>query len=80
VAIRLAPGASAHAWLTVAMAGNYPASSCQPITAQCLRVYPPAETVPGYAGHDFSACSSAGLSLLTVLPVRSGKALAGITP
>jgi len=80
VAIRLAPGASAHAWLKVTVAGNYPASSCQPVTAHWLRIYPPGETVPGYVEHDFSACSSASLSLLTVLPVRSGGALAGVTP
>jgi hypothetical protein len=80
VAIRLAPGASAHAWLRVTVAGNYPASSCQPVTVHWLRIYPPGETVPGYVEHDFSACSSASLSLLTVLPVRSGNALAGVTP
>jgi len=80
VAIRLAPGASAHAWLKVTVARNYPASSCQPVTAHWLRIYPPGETVPGYVEHDFSACSSASLSLLAVLPVRSGNAIAGVTP
>jgi hypothetical protein len=80
VAVRLAPGATAHAWLQVADAGNYPASSCQPVTAQWLRVYPPGETVPAYAGHTFSACSSASVVQLTVLPVRAGQAVAGVAP
>jgi hypothetical protein len=80
VAVRLAPGATAHAWLQVADAGNYPASSCQPVTAQWLRVYPPGETVPAYAGHTFSACSSASVVQLTVLPVRAGQAIAGVAP
>jgi hypothetical protein len=80
VAVRLVPGGTAHAWLQVTVAGNYPASTCQPVTAHWLRVFPPGETQAGYVGHSFSACSSASPVLLTVLPVRAGKALAGITP
>jgi Protein of unknown function (DUF4232) len=80
VAIRLAPGATAHAWLKVTVAGNYPAATCHPVTARWLRVYPPGETVAGYVGHAFSACSATSTALLTVLPVRSGQGLAGMTP
>jgi hypothetical protein len=80
VAVRLAPGATAHAWIKVAFAGNYPESSCQPVTADWLRVYPPGETVAGYVGHSFSACSAKGVTQLTVLPVRAGQGLAGVTP
>jgi hypothetical protein len=80
VAIRLAPGATAHAWLKVTVADNYPAATCHPVTARWLRVYPPGETVAGYVGHSFSACSATTTALLTVLPVRSGQGLAGITP
>jgi Protein of unknown function (DUF4232) len=78
--VRLAPGATAHAWLQVAVAGNYPASACQPVAANWLRVYPPGETVAGYVPHTFNACSSTSTALLTVLPVRAGQALAGVTP
>ena len=46
VAVRLAPGGTAHAWLKVAAAGNYPASSCGPVTAHWLRIYPPARPRP----------------------------------
>jgi hypothetical protein len=80
VGVRLAPGGTAHAWLQVTVAANYPASSCQPVTADWLRVYPPGETVPGYVDRTFSACSSTSTALLTVLPVRAGKGLAGIMP
>jgi hypothetical protein len=80
VAVTLAPGQTAHAWLKVAEAGNYPASSCQPATAGGLRVYPPGQTEAGYVSHRFSACSSGSAALLTVLPVRSGKGRQGITP
>jgi hypothetical protein len=80
VAVQLAPGGTAHAWVKVAAAQNYPASLCQPVSAGWLRVYPPGETVAGYVGHAFSACSSKGVTQLTVLPVRSGLGLAGVTP
>ena len=80
VAVRLAPGATAHAWVKVSFAGNYPASLCEPVTANWLRVYPPGETVAGYVGHAFNACSATSVSQLTVLPVRIGPGLAGVTP
>jgi Domain of unknown function (DUF4232) len=80
VAIRLAPGGTAHAWLKVATAVNYPASDCQPVTVHWLRVYPPGETAAGYAGQTFTACTSASAPLLTVLPVRAGTGAAGVTP
>jgi hypothetical protein len=53
---------------------------CQPATAGGLRVYPPGQTEAGYVSHRFSACSSGGAALLTILPVRSGKGRPGITP
>jgi Domain of unknown function (DUF4232) len=79
-AVRLAPGHAAHAWLKVAVAANFPSSACQPVTVHWLRIYPPGETVAGYVSHTFSACSSASAVLLTVLPVRAGQGVAGVTP
>jgi Domain of unknown function (DUF4232) len=78
--VRLAPGQTAHAWLKVAVAANFPSATCQPVTAHWLRIYPPGETVAGYVSHTFSACSSASAVLLTVLPVRAGQGVAGVTP
>jgi hypothetical protein len=80
LAVRLAPGASAHAWLKVTIAANYPASTCNPVTADWLKVYPPGETVAGYVSQTFSACDSATAPLLTILPVRAGRGAVGITP
>jgi hypothetical protein len=42
--VKLVAGGVAHAWLQVAEAGNYPAATCQPVTAHWLRVYAPGET------------------------------------
>jgi hypothetical protein len=80
VTVRLAPGGTAHAWLKVAVAANYPASKCDPVAAHWLRVYPPGSTVAGYASYTFNACSYSSAPLLTVLPVRSGKGVNGVTP
>jgi hypothetical protein len=80
LAVRLAPGGSAHAWLKVTVASNFPASACNPVTADWLRVYPPEETVAGYVSQTFSACDSASAPLLAILPVRAGKGAVGITP
>ena len=80
VAVRLAAGGVAHAWLQVAEAGNYPAGSCQPVAAHWLRVFAPGETEALYVNHAFDACSSASAPLLTVMPVRSGQAVQGTTP
>jgi hypothetical protein len=80
LAVRLAPGGSAHAWLKVSVAANYPEATCEPVTAEWLKVYPPEETVAGYVSQTFSACASAGAPLLAILPVRAGKGAVGVTP
>ena len=80
VPVRLAAGGAAHAWLQVTAAGNYPAATCQPVTAHWLRVYAPGETQALYVSHAFDACSSDSAPLLTVMPVRSGQGVQGTTP
>jgi hypothetical protein len=80
VAVRLAAGGEAHAWLQVTQAGNYPSATCQPVTAHWLRVYAPGETEALYVNQVFSACSSASVRLLTVMPVRPGQGVRGSTP
>jgi Protein of unknown function (DUF4232) len=78
--VKLPAGGVAHAWLQVAEAGNYPASSCQPTTAHWLRVFAPGQTAAIYVSHSFDACSSPSAPLLTVMPVRAGQGKQGITP
>ena len=80
VAVRLAAGGMAHAWLQVTEAGNYPASACQPVTAHWVRVFAPGETQALYVNHAFDACSSASAPLLTITPVRPGQGVQGTTP
>jgi len=80
VAVPLAPGGTAHAWLQVIATLDYPASSCQPVTAHWLRIYPPGDTMASYLAYTFSACSSGKTPVLTVLPVRGGRGTANVTP
>jgi Protein of unknown function (DUF4232) len=78
--VRLAPGGVAHAWLQVAAAGNYPASTCGPVTAYWLRVFPPGQREAVYVYHAFAACTSTNAPLLFVMPVRGGMGVRGVTP
>ena len=80
VSVTLAAHATAHAWLQVVEAGNYPASTCHPVTAHWLKVYPPGNTAASYIGHSFPACSSGKATVLTVMPVRSGAGVQGQVP
>jgi Protein of unknown function (DUF4232) len=80
LAIRLNAGGVAHAWLQVAQAGNYPASSCQPVTAHWLKVYPPGDFAAVYVAQSVPACADSSTQLLTVTPVRSGNGKQGVTP
>jgi Protein of unknown function (DUF4232) len=80
LAVRLAPGGVAHAWLQVASASSYPLSTCQPVTAYWLRVLPPGQTGAVYVNYAFAACGSAKAPLLFVMPVRGGKGIRGVTP
>ena len=80
VTVTLAAHGTAHAWLQVVEAGNFPASTCQPVTANWLKVYPPGNTAASYIGHSFPACSSKKVTVLTVMPVRSGAGVQGQVP
>ena len=80
VTVNITADGKAHAWLQVAEAGNYPAATCQPVTAHWLRVFAPGETEALYVNHAFNACSSASAPLLTVMPVRAGQGVQGTTP
>jgi hypothetical protein len=78
--VRLAPGGVAHAWLQVASAGNFPASTCQPQTVNWLKVFPPEATAAIYVNHPFDACAAMGAPQLFVMPVRAGQGVRGVTP
>ena len=83
VTTTLAPNAAAHAWLQIADAGNFPASSCKPVNAHWLRIYPPDQFSSLYAKFTTQVCSgkiTGGSKPLLVLPVRPGKAVSGQVP
>jgi hypothetical protein len=80
VLVTLRPGGSAHAWLQVADAQNYPQGKCDPTTASALRVYPPGTTGTREVRQSFAACRSASTPILTVTSVRSGRGVQGTVP
>ncbi|MGO9079265.1 MAG: DUF4232 domain-containing protein [Streptosporangiaceae bacterium] len=77
--VLLAPGGSAHAWLQVGDAMNYPAAQCRPVTARGLRVSLPGESGEHFLAHVFVACTKtpAHGRLLIIEPIERGTARRG---
>jgi hypothetical protein len=81
--VTLASGGTAHAWLGIADAGNFPASACQPVTAHWMKLYPPDQFAAAYTRFTATVCSkkvTGGSTPLTVLPIRPGSGTPGIVP
>jgi hypothetical protein len=72
--VTLSPGQTVHAELQVVDAENYPPSGCGLVTAHWLKIYPPNQTAPAYAGFTAQACSKPQhiLSVATVQPGAAG--------
>jgi len=62
---------TASSLLRQATAANFPAASCRPRRVAVLRVFPPGETHPVYAGYRQSECSR-GRAVIGVTPVAAG--------
>ena len=77
--VPLPPGATAHAWLQVADAANYPAKACRPVTAHMLLVRAPGAAGTSSVRRAFPACAAAmhGHGILTVQPILPGRASRG---
>jgi hypothetical protein len=77
--VSLRPGATAHAWLQVTAAANYPAKACRPVTAHWLRIRVPGAAAVRAVRHAFPACAAAmhGHGILTVQPVAPGRGRRG---
>jgi Protein of unknown function (DUF4232) len=77
--VALRPGATAHAWLQVTAAANYPAKACRPVTAHWLRIRVPGAAAVRAVRHAFPACAAAmhGHGILTVQPVAPGRGRRG---
>lgn len=75
--VTLDPGVTAHASLQVAIAQNYPAYICKPVTAHWLAIYPPASYVPLYLAFTAVTCtgkipSGSTLGIYVVRPGATG--------
>jgi Protein of unknown function (DUF4232) len=77
--VRLRPGGTAHAWLQVAAAGNFPPGTCHPVTAHRLAVRLPGGGGPVSVRLTMPACSATigGHGILTVQPVAAGRGRRG---
>jgi len=69
--VTLQPQTTGNALLRIVDAGNYPSSTCGPVTAHYLQVYPPNQTTPAYIRYKTQACSKP-VRLMTVDVVKPG--------
>jgi hypothetical protein len=69
--ITLASGATASASLQIVDALNFPSTTCDPVKAAYLRVYPPNQTASVLLANTSQTCSKP-VQTLTVNPVQSG--------
>ncbi|GAC1608343.1 MAG: DUF4232 domain-containing protein [Mycobacteriales bacterium] len=65
----LEPGRAATALLTYSNAGAYPDSSCRPVQADRVRVYPPGQRSPLLVADPILVCSATGAGQLHIGPV-----------
>jgi hypothetical protein len=70
--ITLAPGKTGHAVFGVAEAGNFPPSSCKPVNAHWLKVFPPDQTVAAFAAFTTQTCASASVATMRIQAITSG--------
>jgi hypothetical protein len=70
--IVLAPGQTANAQLGVAVAQNFPTSSCHPVTAHWLKVFPPDQTVAAYAPFTTQTCASTAEPTMRIAALTAG--------
>jgi hypothetical protein len=77
--VQLLPGGTAHAWLQIANAANYPATTCHPVTVHWLVVRVPGVTSVVAVRHAFLTCAADmdGRGIITVQPLAAGLARRG---
>ena len=69
--IALGPGATASASLQIVDALNFPSTTCDPVKAAYLRVYPPNQTASVLLPNTSQTCSKP-VQTLTINPVQAG--------
>jgi hypothetical protein len=70
--VTLAPGQRGSFALRVVDAAALPAASCDPVTANWLKVFPPENTAALYVGYTARACASQTATILTTRAVAEG--------
>lgn len=70
--ITLAAGQTAHAVLGIAEAGNFPAASCNPVTAHWLKVFPPDQFGAAYVSFTAQTCASTSEPTMHITAISSG--------
>jgi hypothetical protein len=70
--VTLTPGSTVHAELRITDAQNYPPSTCDPVTAHQLRIFPPGQTSALYIGMTAMGCSNTSVQILSVRTVQPG--------
>lgn len=70
--ITVAPGQVAHASLGVVDAGNFSQSSCKPVTAHWLKVFPPNQYTAAYLPFTTQTCSLASQKTLIIQAISPG--------
>ena len=70
--VTLAPGHSGSFALRVVDAAALPAASCDPVTANWLKIFPPENTAALYVGYPARACASKTATILTTRAVTEG--------
>lgn len=70
--VTLAPGQIGHATLAIAQAGAFPQSSCRPVTAHWLKVFPPDQTVAAYVPFSTQTCASTSQPTMRISAIAAG--------
>jgi len=70
--VTLAPGQRGSFALRVVDTAALPAASCEPVTANWLKVFPPENTAALYIGYTAHACASKTATVLTTRAVTEG--------
>jgi len=70
--VTLAPGATAHVLLKITNVVVFSTTTCQPVNAMGLKVYPPNNTAATIVDFPFQACAKSGPVFLTVRTTVAG--------
>jgi hypothetical protein len=70
--VTLTPGGTVHAEIRITDAQNYPPSTCDPVAANQLRIFPPGQTSALYLGMTAMGCSNTSVQILSVQTVQPG--------